>query len=106
MYLLAVAAFTIRGCLPCNTKKALSRSIRVQTDETPGTSVQDPEVNVEMVKMIVEGHVPREYFRAEQEASTSQTPIDSTKQESQYDLTKWKTTEIFKVMLLPLPLCQ
>jgi len=69
-------------------------------NESRQVSVKDPEVNVEMVKMIVEGHVPPEYFQKNQaEASTSQTPIAPTQQETNYDLSKWKMTEMFKVSI-------
>lgn len=98
LYLLAIAAFTIRGCLPFDQKNAQRRSIRARSKKLSGVSIRDPEVNIEMVKMIVEGHVPREYFqRKQEEASTSKAPVESSEQESQYDLTKWKTTEVFKV---------
>lgn len=107
LYLLALAAFTIKGCLPIDKKKAQNRSIRVPSNASFGASNQDPEVNIEMVRMIVEGHVPPEYFqRRQEEASTSQAPEESVETENQYDLTKWKTTEVFKVILkLTLP-CQ
>jgi len=107
LYLLAVAAFTIRGCLPVDNKNAQSRSIRAPSNKLSGISIRDPEVNVEMVRMIVEGHVPPEYFkRRQEEASTSHTPIELNEQESQYDLTRWKTTEVFKVILGLSPPCQ
>jgi len=98
LYLLAVAALTIRGCLPSDINREREESVSEISNLSNGDSVGDPEVNIEMVKMIVEGLVPSEYFRKKQaEASASQTPAPSAEHESKYDLTKWKMTEIFKV---------
>jgi len=98
LYLLATASFTIRGCLPIDIKKAQYKSRRIPSSETREASTRDPEINVEMVQMIVEGHVPREYFENRQKASTSQTTETSTQQETECELTRWKSTEIFKVI--------
>jgi len=97
LYLFAASSFTIRGCLPLDIKKTKHISVRLRSNESRGASVQDPEVNIEMVRMMIEGRVPPEYFRRNQGSGTSQPPKEWTQQESEYDLTKWKVTEIFKV---------
>lgn len=97
LYLLATSSFTIRGCLPVNWRPQESNPTLRESTIAPEASDRDPEVNVEMVKMMVEGHVPLEYFKNRHEAGTSPTPNNSTQQETEYELTKWRTTEIFKV---------
>eukprot|EP00210_Caulerpa_lentillifera_P003962 g3781.t1 len=98
-YLLGAAAFTIRGCLPftINTHDYSSSSDQLSHDAGPLT--RDSQVNIEMVKMLVEGYIEPEYSEETQLSIISQSQIPATQQEDEYELTRWRTTEIFKIMI-------
>eukprot|EP00210_Caulerpa_lentillifera_P003970 g3789.t1 len=98
-YLLGAATLTIRGCLPYNFKPQEGPSTSNQQSIVGGPSTRDPQVNVEMVKMLVEGHVPKEYLERRQSANVPRSQSQRTRQENEYELTRWRSTEMFKIMI-------
>eukprot|EP00210_Caulerpa_lentillifera_P003966 g3785.t1 len=100
-YLLCASAFTIRGCLPLNTTHQHDPSSSNRSSTSLRRSNRDPQMNVEMVKMLVEGHVPKEYLERRQSANVhrSQSQTSTIDKENEYELTRWRTTEIFKIMI-------
>eukprot|EP00210_Caulerpa_lentillifera_P004815 g4597.t1 len=99
-YLLATAAVTIRGCLPLNSKPQNDLSSSDQSSSDTSPSDRDPEVNIEMVRMLVEGYVPQQHSEMEEQTSTSfETQTSTNQKEKEFELTKWKTTEILKIMI-------
>jgi len=100
LYLLGASSLTIRGCLPSNFQSEYYQPGPSQSANVSETSYRDPEVNVEMVKIMVEGHVPREYIQQRQRAHRAQTETRSNQQETEHELARWRTNEIFKVSVM------
>eukprot|EP00210_Caulerpa_lentillifera_P000407 g397.t1 len=99
IYLLCASIITIRGCLPMNTKKASSRSAIAQSRNTSENLTQHSEICVEMVNARNEENVRQEHVAHKQGENMSRSQQSSTQQESDFELTKWRTNEIFKIMI-------
>eukprot|EP00210_Caulerpa_lentillifera_P003956 g3775.t1 len=108
LYLLAAATFTIRGCLPFGFQPQNNPSISRHASNDVGHSGRDSQVNIEMIEMLGGSHVSREYFEERrtmnntiqrQTSNASQVQTLLIQQENEYDLTKWRITEIFKIMI-------
>eukprot|EP00210_Caulerpa_lentillifera_P003967 g3786.t1 len=105
IYLLAAASFTIRGCLPFNLESQKVPSLSKQSSNDVGLSNKDPELNIEMVTMLVEGYVPPSYFEKQRTKHNShsqtqtQTQMDTSQQENEYELTRWRAAEILKIII-------
>eukprot|EP00210_Caulerpa_lentillifera_P003968 g3787.t1 len=98
-YLLAAASLTIRGCLPYSVKPRDGASDSNESSIASEALHRDPQVNIEMVKMLVEGYVPKEYLERRQTNHSSEPPTPKSQQENEYELTRWRITEIFKIMI-------
>eukprot|EP00210_Caulerpa_lentillifera_P000404 g394.t1 len=99
IYLLCASIITIRGCLPMNTNKASSRSAIAQSRNTSRNLTRHSEICLEMVNPSNEESVCEEHVAHKQGANISCSQQSSTQQESDFELTKWRTTEIFKIMI-------
>eukprot|EP00210_Caulerpa_lentillifera_P003975 g3794.t1 len=100
IYLLAAASFTIKGCLPSTLRPRNDPSPSDQLSNAPGPSNRNEHLDVEMVKMLGEGHVAQVHSEQQERPNISQPQPETqapTQQENEYELTKWRTTEIFKV---------
>lgn len=98
LYLLGLSSFTIRGGLPFssrNSKTSLPSTSAARYDER-GEDPQEVEVNFEMVEMLRDGYVPPEYFK-KRKAERKLTEPTPQQQVNELQLTRWITTEIFKV---------
>lgn len=100
LFLLAISSFTIRGGLPLKltTFRAPIPSTSAPRSQSDQEQHGESGVNFEMVKMMVEGRVPSVYFRSKHEPSTTNAPPPD--QARDIELTKWITSEIFKVNCL------
>eukprot|EP00210_Caulerpa_lentillifera_P003958 g3777.t1 len=105
IYLLLTAAFTIRGCLPLSSKPQDDPSTSNRSTKVANSSRGEMQVDIEMVTMLDEDKVPRKSSKMQKKTNSSQsqsqlqTQTSSTQHENEYELTRWKTTEILKILI-------
>eukprot|EP00210_Caulerpa_lentillifera_P000359 g352.t1 len=106
LYLLAISSFTVRGGLPLKPKTPVSAVSTVSTlrFEQVRQQPQDVDINLQMVEWMAQGRVPSAYFRAREAPPSSSSALSSSNkipptQSSELELTRWITSEIFKVMI-------
>eukprot|EP00210_Caulerpa_lentillifera_P003954 g3773.t1 len=108
LYLLAATAFTIKGCLPFNFKAQDDSSISNQSSEDVGPSYRDLNVYIEMVKLPIEAHdLQKEHLNGRPMTNNIQTQTLNTsllqskrnKHLEEYELTRWRMTEVLKIMI-------
>lgn len=100
LVLLAISSSTVRGGLPVTTKAIEEARSSVSDTAQMQATVEPSEggVNLEMVRMMIEGRVPSAYFRPRQKPSTStEPPLNQT---DDIHITRWITAEILKVEAL------
>eukprot|EP00210_Caulerpa_lentillifera_P000358 g351.t1 len=106
LYLLAIAAFTIRGGLPLKIKTQVSfaRSVSSVSFEEVQEQSRDVDINVQMVEWRSQSRMSSPYFQTSEVPTSSHSAPSSSNEispihSSELELTKWITSEIFKVMI-------
>jgi len=93
LYLLIASYFTIRGCLPLSLKKLKGGAVQTPSRNSPGSSTSDTSTHIE-----IKTHKIEEQQQIPQ-ASTSQARTSTSQLGHEFEITKWRTTEIFKIMI-------
>eukprot|EP00210_Caulerpa_lentillifera_P003940 g3760.t1 len=99
LYLLGATVVTIRGCLPSNLTHRESHLETYQSLNVARPSDIDQQVNIQMAETNDEGNVPQEQLAPNNSINISETEASKLQQETEFELTRWKITEIFKIMI-------
>eukprot|EP00210_Caulerpa_lentillifera_P003941 g3761.t1 len=99
LYLLGATVITIKGCLPSNLTQKGSHLTTNLSAITLESSDRAQQVNIQMAERNDEGNVLQDRLSTNNEATLSETEISIIQQETEFELTRWKLGEIFKIMI-------
>eukprot|EP00210_Caulerpa_lentillifera_P006658 g6361.t1 len=100
LYLLVLASFTIRGCLPVTTGEGAPTSS--PRSNIVWNSTRSIAINLQMVEMMRDGYVPREVIDPTSRATQSyflNSVTNDLDLENELEITKWIATEILKILI-------
>eukprot|EP00210_Caulerpa_lentillifera_P006657 g6360.t1 len=94
LYLLVLASFTIRGCLPVTSEDGTPTSS--PRSNIVWNSTRSVAINLQMVEMMRDGYVPPEVIDPARRTIPSNPSSSIT---NELELTKWMSTEILKILI-------